>query len=163
MRVKLEPSTDCSVFVPARQRVTLCALARLRITGFAVPIVITLPDATAFAFLVGRIYSLTMLFNLNTRKHGWRSGHSDTDMYTSGGLREASISLPGIRNSSQARRRNWCRCLDSEFQQTVDIDEGTPQSDGVRVTFSHFIFTILIFSKVTTEDQNNGRRSQTVA
>lgn len=60
--------------------------------------------AVGFAFCFGRIYSLTMLYNLNTRKHGRHTGNSDNGYsggtHTTGDLRDGAINLSGIREST---------------------------------------------------------------
>lgn len=55
------------------------------------------PDATGVCFNMGRVYSLTMLYNLNTRKRGRHTGDSHGN--TTSDVRQGPINLSAIRTS----------------------------------------------------------------
>lgn len=60
--------------------------------------------AVGFAFCMGRVYSLTMFYNLNTRKGG-RNGSGTGHTHTTGDLRSTTINFSTIRTlSSQSNQ-----------------------------------------------------------
>lgn len=95
---------------------------------------------------MGRVYSLTMLYNLNTRKHGRHTGQSG-GTHTTGDIRDAPINLSGIRKqpSLSYAFRGILKpgALNSEVQRSVRVDEDIAQS-GVRPASSTFMFANLI-------------------
>ena len=89
---------------------------------------------------MGRIYSLTMLYNLNTRKHGWHTGNSNGNTDSSE-VRQAPINLAGIRTSPSALTSPRETSADirsprAEVSRSVRVDEDMSQSGRARVRVS---------------------------
>ena len=107
--------------------------------SFCFPVLIAFVEvAVGFAFTMGRVYSLTMLYNLNTRKRGRHTGHSGGTQTTSD-ARHPPISLSGIRASQFPFGTRDCLltsahiCL--EVSRSVHVNEDLTELGGVRSLF----------------------------